>query len=420
MNCMRGRPLKHFWNARVALPVLAVGVVLTAASFAPTSWAQVVGTPELQVARAGHTATLLADGRILIVGGETANGPVSQAEIFDPASGGFSVVGSSVVARADHTATLLGDGRVLIAGGRHFTTLLDATELFDPASGSFVALPQTLRRPRAGHSATVLADGTLLIAGGDDAGSAEILDPATASSTLLPALLAIARAYHAATLVESGSVLIVGGVGRDNSPLDSVELFDPATVSFDFTAPVMQVARVQPDLRLLPDGKVQVIGGSRDNSLEVFDPAAGAFGAYVQLLNSSSTTPVETILQAQTRAALFHNAPDASLVGAFAPLLDRESHSLTEMPGRNEALVAGGLNTNGQPLQSAAVLTSSSASVTADKIDYPPGDIVVITGTGWQPGEPVSLVIHEEPTTYGDVVLSAAVAGANGTFTNTE
>src|SRR6266566_7254335 len=348
MNWMRGRPLKHSWNARVPLPVLAAAVALTAASFALTSWAQVVGTPELQLARAGHTATLLADGRILIVGGETANGPVSRAEIFDPAAGGFSVTGSSVVARADHTATLLGDGRVLIAGGRHFTTLLDATELFDPATGSFVPLPLTLRRPRAGHSATVVADGTLLIAGGDDAGSAEMLDPAKGNSTLLPTLLAVPRAYHAATLLESGNVLIVGGVGRDNSPLDSVELFDPATVSFDFAAPVMQVARVQPSLRVLPDGKVQVIGGSRDNSLEVFDPAAGAFGGYAQLLNSSST------------------APDASLVGAFASLLDRESHSLTEMPGRNEALVAGGLNTNGQPLQSAAVLTSSIASVTAD------------------------------------------------------
>src|SRR2546425_8172293 len=159
MTCTRGRPLKHFWNARVPLPVLAVGVVLIAASLARTPWAQVVATPDLQIARAGHTATLLADGRILIVGGETASRPVSEAEIFDPTSGGFSVVGSSVVARADHTATLLGDGRVLIAGGRHFTTLLDAMELFEPVTGSFVPLPLTLRRPRAGHSATVLADG---------------------------------------------------------------------------------------------------------------------------------------------------------------------------------------------------------------------------------------------------------------------
>src|SRR5437773_81833 len=82
----------------------------------------------------GHTAPLAGNGTLMRLGREAAPGPVSQAEIFDPASGGFSLVGNSVVARADHTATLLGDGRVLIAGGRHFTTLLDATELFDPAT----------------------------------------------------------------------------------------------------------------------------------------------------------------------------------------------------------------------------------------------------------------------------------------------
>src|SRR3989441_13206049 len=132
MNCMRGRPLKHFWNARVPLPVLASAVALTAASFAPTSWAQVVGTPDLQIARAGHTATLLADGRILIVGGETASGPVSQAEIFDPDPGTFSVAASSIVSRTDHAATLLTNGHVLVTGGRHKDALLNSTEVFDP------------------------------------------------------------------------------------------------------------------------------------------------------------------------------------------------------------------------------------------------------------------------------------------------
>ena len=240
MNCTSCRPPKRSGVARGL--VLVASAAITVASFALTSRAQVAGTPELHVARLGHTATVLSDGRILIAGGENAGGPVNQAEIFDPDTGAFSVVGSSVVARADHTATLLGDGRVLIAGGRHYTTLLDSTELFEPATGTFLPVPVTLRRPRAGHSATVLADGTLLIAGGDEAGSAEILDPTTASSTLLPALLAIPRARHAATLLESGSVLIVGGAEVGNGALDSAELFDPATLSFHLVASAMQVA----------------------------------------------------------------------------------------------------------------------------------------------------------------------------------
>src|SRR5439155_6659476 len=348
-----------------------------------------------------------------------ASGPVGEAEVYDPVSGIFSPAGSSVVPRADHSATLLADGRVLVAGGRSGALLLNSTEVFDPATGSFAATAALMQRARAGHTATVLADGSLLIAGGDDAGSAEILDTATAISTLLPALLAVPRTYHAAALLGSGQVVPVGGEASGFGPLDSAELFDPATLSFDLVASAMEVARVQPGLRVLPDGKVQVIGGSRDNSMELFDPAVRGFAAYAQLLGSSTTTPVETILRAPTRAALFHNQQNTSLVGSVAPLLDRERHSLTEMPGRNQALVAGGVDTSDQALRSAAVVVSSAASVTTDKADYVPGEVVNITGAGWQAGEPISLVVHENPTTHADIALSA-LADANGNFTNTQ
>src|SRR5207247_3787438 len=389
------------------LAALGAGVALLAVALSSLSSAQVVGGGDMQVARQGHTATLLADGRIVLIGGENASGPVGEAEVYDPAAGTFSPAGSSVVPRADHTATLLADGRVLIAGGRSGALLLTSTEVFDPATGSFAATAALMQRARAGHTATGRADGSVLIAGGDDAGSAEILDTATATSTLLPALLAVPRTYHAAALLGSGQVLIVGGEANGYGPLDSAELFDPATLSFDLVASAMQVARVQPSLRVLPDGKVQVIGGSRDDSMEVFDPAVRDFAAYAQLLSSSTTTPVETILRARTRAALFHNQQDTSLGGSFAPLLDRESHSLTAMPGRNPALVAGGVDTNDQALRSAAVLASSAASVTTDKSDYRPGEVVNITGAGWQAGEPISLVVHANTPTHADIALSA-------------
>src|SRR5207245_4683770 len=131
------------------------------------------------------------------------------------------------------------------------------------------------------------------------------------------------------------------------------------------------------------------------------------------------TTPVATILRARTRAALFHNQQDTSLVGSFAPLLARESHSLTEMPGRNQALVAGGVDTNDQALRSAAVLASSAASVTTDKSDYVPGEVATIAGTGWQPGETVSILLHETPTICNDRTFSA-LADATGDFANTD
>src|SRR5207249_7555264 len=75
-------------------------------------------------------------------------------------------------------------------------------------------------------------------------------------------------------------------------------------------------------------------------------------------------------------------------------------------------------DTNDQTLQSAAVLSSSSASVTTDKIDYPPGDTVTISGKGWQPGETVAMVLHEEPTQKEKKLT--AIADATGAFANTK
>src|SRR5207245_11631812 len=67
---------------------------------------------QLKIARHSHTATLLNDGKVLITGGENENGPVSEAEVFDPAAGTFLETGTLDTARADHTASLLADGRV--------------------------------------------------------------------------------------------------------------------------------------------------------------------------------------------------------------------------------------------------------------------------------------------------------------------
>jgi hypothetical protein len=72
-------------------------------------------------------------------------------------------------------------------------------------------------------------------------------------------------------------------------------------------------------------------------------------------------------------------------------LLDRADQSITELPSRNQALVAGGINSTGQILNSAKLVNSSSASVTTDKTDYAPGQIVTITGSGFQPNEQVDI-----------------------------
>src|SRR5258707_14818553 len=87
--------------------------------------------------RSAHSATVLADGRILVAGGSTGTAATNAAEIFDPALNSWTAVaGGMIQARSNHTASLLADGRVLFAGGDNAGTPTASLEIFDPGAGS--------------------------------------------------------------------------------------------------------------------------------------------------------------------------------------------------------------------------------------------------------------------------------------------
>ena len=139
------------------------------------------GTGEFSVAesldnrRERHTATLMPDGNVLIAGGYGGVGViVASAELFDSRTGKFTgkfIVGDEIrigdlsLARHRHTATALADGRVLVTGGMVRGPATPSAELYSVSTGIFSTVGE-LSIGRSRHSAVLLPDGRVLITGG--------------------------------------------------------------------------------------------------------------------------------------------------------------------------------------------------------------------------------------------------------------
>jgi hypothetical protein len=240
--------------------------------------------------RASHTATLLPDGKVLIVGGFKKVRTYDQvyfnsAELYDPQTRTFTVTGNLNIARCGHTATLLHDGTVLIVGGGNDAPLA-SVELYDPRTGSFKLLGE-MSVPRQDHTATLLKDGNVLIFGGSQGEnhSAEIFDTRTRRFKLT-GVTAMGRVSNTATLLPDGRVLIAGGaihVGSRREVLSSAEIYDPQKGTFVSTGR-MTTIRYKHGAVLLPDSTVLIVGGSdeRDwqgqyNTAELYDAKRGTF-----------------------------------------------------------------------------------------------------------------------------------------------
>jgi len=226
-------------------------------------------TGNLLTGRESGAASLLNDGRVLITGGvyslpaEPFYSALAEAEVFDPASGKFTAVGSMTLARVFHTSTLLPNGKVLITGGG-YPTSSNSAELYDPSTNTFTATG-TMAVQRSDHTATLLPSGKVLIAG--DYTSAELYDPGTGLFSVTGSMN-VARSEHTATLLPNGTVLIAGG-NILNGTTNTTEIYDPATGIFT-PGPPLQQSRFSHTATLLPNGDVLIVGGATETNGGLF------------------------------------------------------------------------------------------------------------------------------------------------------
>ena len=183
-------------------------------------------TAKMTKPRLFHTATRLADGKVLIAGGIDRTGTRQKSsELYNPATRTFTAVGSSMLSAAsDHAAALLLSGKVLVLGGGS-----SSAQLFDPASGAWssAGTPASSLTPnRSNHTATVLPDGKVLFVGGADSSGITLkttivytppVAPATTGTFAAGPTLDVARERHTATLLPDGKVLIAGGRAKSGS-----------------------------------------------------------------------------------------------------------------------------------------------------------------------------------------------------------
>ncbi|NQU49001.1 MAG: hypothetical protein HQ519_10175 [Planctomycetes bacterium] len=264
--------------------------------------------------RAFHNAVLLLDGRIMAIGGVIGpfgTGPyytkvLSSVEIYDPATDSWTNGAPMSQFRAGCTANVLPDGRVLVAGGTKgganrelysvddiMTTSLRTTEIYDPVSDTWSAGP-SMSMPKAGGVSIALDNDEIMIAGGitytsifgikipDFANDVQFYNPST--NSFRNKNMNEKRALFGITKMNNGKVLLSGGAGGDIfsiGPIVKQEVYNPATNSFSGAPPLTRAVAFSTTVALA-DGRAMVVGGARGDlddpipveNVWIYDPFA--------------------------------------------------------------------------------------------------------------------------------------------------
>jgi Kelch motif/Galactose oxidase, central domain len=426
-------------------------------------------TGRMMTSRSSHISVTLANGGVIVSGGDYGNdtgfNPLAMTDRYNPKTNQWSPVGDMRVAhgavpkvagRAYHTATKLADGRVLVTGGFGYitdftqTVILQTAEIFDPSSASW-RLTGNMNQPRAQHAAVALADGRVLVAGGYDfgppLGSAEIFSPMSQGASPRDAMstqpgfvrprvthrarlvsrranlaarpvgvlrrqhlgppptsmgtwtttasMHVGRAFQPATLLRSGKVLVEGcdalGYGGKTA-----ELYNPAKGTWTMTGS-MHVARCGHSAVLLNDGRVLVAGGTTGanvwSSVEIYDPMTQRWSLAGDL-NSTRSDAALALLPNGTVLAPAGFAVN-TIPRDSADLYSEASHSSTATPSLN--LSRWGYSTdvlqNGKVLVEGGITQDNFTTSTCELYD-PVANVWAFTGSTIGQESEVSILLN--------------------------
>ncbi|HPU86647.1 MAG TPA: kelch repeat-containing protein [Candidatus Latescibacteria bacterium] len=272
-------------NARKENVCTLVAILLASTAYAGAgTWAS--GAP-LPSARQGAAAAVIG-GKIYVVGGYDCSKPLSNVEIYDPATNRWESGPAMAQARATHSCGVIG-GKLYVVGGYSGDRVLNSLAIFDPATNTWSTGP-SMPTPRCNVSAAVLGDKLYVVGGMPGGGPVrydilEVFDPIENKWTTGPPMPS-ARAGLATAVI--GNRLYVIGGERDSERgyhyLDLLEIFDPETNMWT-AGPPLPTPRFSLGATVV-DGKLYTLGGGcgfEDSScqqvMEVYDPVTGTWVA---------------------------------------------------------------------------------------------------------------------------------------------
>lgn len=298
-----------------------------------------VPTARLTTARDLHTATLLINGRVLVAGGfatSPTTGTTATTELYFPETGVWLPAAPLTQARDNHTATVMPDGQVIVVGGYRNGEYLGTVERYNQLTNAWTTIGGGLNTPRALHTATLLRDGRLLVTGGVNEGgvltSAEVMDPVTGNWTAVTPMPEALHSHGAAQLAD-GDVLVAGG-NNGLGEVTSTYRYRPAPAPGTWT-PVtgMNNARMNHTLTLVPNGHVLAAGGAQingntTNGVEMFH-ANGNYWSFVSSMTANRAYH-STILTVNNFFAAFGGYDGTQFLATgetfgFMPTIDGET-----------------------------------------------------------------------------------------------